>query len=123
MTLSSDEMAKINKMNKASQTPSLGTVVGGLETSVSNLDAGAAAQIAIAGASGSHAVVASESNGSTLSIDTGLGAVLGYMTDFYRGGSALSEDAFVRNSSGSLVIEPGSSYAVTTNDVINWLAF
>jgi len=123
MTLSSDEMAKINKMNKASQTPSLGTVVGGLETSVSNLDAGAAAQIAIAGASGSHAVVASESNGSTLSIDTGLGAVTGYVLNIYRAGSALNSDQGLNKASGSLTILPGSAYAVTTSDEIYWLAF
>jgi hypothetical protein len=110
MTISSDHETKLNKMNKAAQNVSLGTIIAGLQNDFI--------------ASGSLAVSAAQANGSSVTIYTGLtSTVTGYQINVFRSGSALSSDPYVYASGGSVIITPGASYAVTTADRINWIAF
>ena len=109
MAITATQAGKINKMNRASQDVSLGTIVQTLQ--------GAAIT------SGSLLVSATQANGSSVSIVTGAASITGYTIGIFRGGSSLNSDPYVYGSNGSLVITRGSSYAVTTNDRINWMVF
>lgn len=109
MAISASDIVRLNKMNRAAQRASLGAAVSNLET--------------LAIRSGSVSVSAAEANGSAVTVYTGLSSVKGYIVDVYRAGSALSSTWYVATSSGSMTISKSGSYAVTTGDRINWIAY
>ena len=106
---------QINKMNRASQKASMGTVIQNLQTYV--------------GASGSLTVGAVETNASVITIATGLGTCAGFLVQAFSSGS-IKGDPYVHNLSGSLLIKARSavygvsgSFVLTAGDIVNWIAW
>lgn len=106
---------QINKMNRASQKASMGTVIQNLQTYI--------------GISGSLTVGAVETNASVITVATTLGTCKGFIVQAYRSGSMLGEP-YVHNTSGSLLIKAksatygvSSSYVLTAGDIFNWIAW
>ena len=107
MSLTSNEIAHLNKMNKAAQDVSLGTLVNGF---VNN-----------AMVSGSVIATASQSSASAVVIATGLSEAKGYQVNGFRSGSAISNVYVVSNSGGNITVRSGSF--VTAGDLYNWIAW
>jgi len=110
MTISASQIAKINKMNKASQTPSLGTVVAALQNG--------------AVVSGSITVNATHTNGSAVVINSGLGTIKGHIVQVYKSGSSIYGH-YVSNASGSITImaNASGSYLLTAGDNIEYIVW
>jgi hypothetical protein len=106
---------QINKMNRASQKASMGTVIQNLQTYV--------------GASGSLTVSSVHTNASVITIETGLGSCKGFLVQAFSSGS-IKGDPYVHNLSGSLLIKARSavygvsgSFVLTAGDIVNWIAW
>jgi hypothetical protein len=110
MSLSTANKTKLNKMNRAAQDASLGTLLGTLET---NMITPAA-----------HIVTVTEANASAVVIDSGLDTISGKIVQIFRSGSIVTSDAFVTATGSALGIYPGAAtYTVTGSDVINYLVW
>jgi len=102
--LTSTEISKLNKMNRAAQDVSLGTI------------------LSVAPIGGVVTASAPQANASAVIIDTGLDANTGYTVQRFNSGSALL--SYVTNTSGSLVISAVTGGdAIVAGDVFNWLAW
>jgi len=104
--ITSTQESKINKMNRASQDVSLGTLVKGFQ------------------ASDAHVVTAAEASASTVVIDSGLGSISGQIVQSVRSGSLVFTSASqvgISNVSGSLTIIGKAAGVISTNDVINYI--
>jgi len=104
--ITSTQESKINKMNRAAQDASLGTMVKGFQ------------------ASGSHLVSAAEASASAVVINSGLGTIHGQIVQNVRSGSLAFTSASqigISNASGSLTIIGKAAGVISTNDVINYI--
>lgn len=72
---------------------------------------------------GSHSVTAGEDTANTTTIATGITAVSAAGVQIVRSGKVVSSDPAVSFSAGNLVVADGSSYVLTSGDVLNWWAF
>jgi hypothetical protein len=110
MAISSSQAAKINKMNRASQDVSLGTIIKNQQTYI--------------GVSGSAVVSAVSTNASALTINTGLGSVKGFLIQAWRAGSPVLGGYAVSNS-GSIIYRANAagSALLTLNDYVDYIAW
>ena len=108
MTLSSTTIGKLNKMNRAAQDASLGTLLSGLETG--------------AVISGSYTALTADASGSAITITTGGTGLVGHIVQGYRSGSQLSVINVV-NSGSNLDITSGGTWVITAGDIINYIVF
>ena len=120
MAISNAQRAKINKMNRASQDVSLGTIVQNLQTGSATLNG-------YIRSTGSYTAVEADSNASKVVIATGLTGVVGYMVQVYTSGSQKSTIKVI-NSGSNLTVTAGSAAtstvpAITTGDVTNWMVW
>lgn len=119
MTLTATQIAQLNKMNRAAQNASLGTLASSLEST--------AAQISSSFASGSYTATAADASASALSILTGVTGAVGYLVEVYTSGSqkstikVISSGSSLRVSAGSAV--SSSVPAIASGDVVNWIVF
>ena len=128
MAVSNAQAAKINKMNRASQDITLGTLLQTLETAQSSadtsasaistlesemtaaeiqLDTSASAITVLQGqviTTGSIAVTTVHTNASVVTIATGLGSITGWQLSTYGAAGSPLGDPYVSNSSGSLLV-------------------
>lgn len=115
MSFTAKQIAQLNKMNKAAQNVSLGTVVSGMVDNTIYR--------------GSHTVTSGEvsAGSATISI-TGLStAPVGFMGNVYRSGS-VAEGWSASSSAGNIVLLAGNSgsstaYTLRTGDRFDWIAF
>lgn len=107
MSFTASQIAKLNKMNRAAQDVSLGTVINGQ----------------ISGVASGSIVSAAQASASAVSFVTGLTAISGFMVQAFRSGSAVSP-LYGSASGGTLTVTSASaSYKITTGDVINYIAW
>lgn len=110
MTLSSATINKLNKMNRAAQDASLGTVMAGLETG--------------AVTSGSYTAVTADATGSKITIAFDETGFVGHMVQGYRSGSPLSGLKVINSGSKLDITSTGSStWIINAGDVINYIAY
>ena len=113
MTISTANAAKLNKMNRAAQNVSLGTVLKGLDTAIRS--------------SGSYTAIAADASASSVTIATGLTGVKGFIAQVYTSGSQKSSIKVI-NSGSNLTITAGSTVgstipAIALNDVVQWMVW
>ena len=122
MAISNGQRAKINKMNRASQDVSLGTIVQDLQSGCAVSAAYRATNTAIVASSGSLTC-----SGSQMFIRTGLTTVHGKIVQCNRSGSVATLPLYIWSGSiaGDISVTSASGVAplVTTTDVITWFAF
>jgi len=108
--LTATQISQINKMNRASQKASLGTVISTLQGNAT--------------VSGSVSVSGAQASASAVVINPGLGTNLGYVVTVSRSGSGFSgSNLYITNTSGSLTVLPLNNYKVTSGDLVNWIAW
>jgi hypothetical protein len=71
---------------------------------------------------GSYTAVAGDATAGTLDIVTGFSTVTSYTVQILRAGAVATSDVALSVSAGTLTVADGSTYAVTADDVINWIA-
>lgn len=121
--LSSGNIAKLNKMNKAAQNVYLGTLL-------STMESGSATLASNATKSGKVTISDTQANASAVVIDTKLSSITGYIVQTYNTGSPV-QGAYVTTSSASLTVLPNTkaywgsngSYVISSSYVINWIAW
>lgn len=72
---------------------------------------------------GSYTVIAADDTANTKVIATGLTTITTATVQIIRSGKVVSSDPAVSFSAGNLTVSDGSTYVLTTNDVINWTAY
>jgi hypothetical protein len=119
MAISNSYATKLNKMNRAAQNVTLGTLI-------QQLQSGSATLTSYIGASGSYTVTAAEMNGSRVVLSLPITAK-GWLVSMYRSGSNVSQFTNVSASTvGKLEISTAllsGSSGLRTNDVITYMAF
>ena len=124
MAISNAQRAKINKMNKASQTVLLGTIVQGLQTDTVTLQSQASTLTGVnLLTSGSFSSGSVEATGSSISILTGTTAIKGAFVNVRRSGSHIYNVDVDISAGSKLVIKSTGSAAIASGDVVNWLVF
>lgn len=72
---------------------------------------------------GSYTAVTADDTAGTLDITTGLTTVSSFVVYILRAGVPIYSDQAVSESGGTITVaDGGATYAVTADDVINWLA-
>ena len=72
---------------------------------------------------GTYTAVAQDDTDNKASIVTGKTDAVGCIVQVIRSGVVVGADAKVSIAAGVIAVEDGSTYKVTTNDVINWIVF
>ena len=110
MAITDAQKAKINKMNRAAQDASLGTVVQTLETNTAKI------------VKGTYTAITADATAGLKTINTGI-TISGFIVQVYRAGILLA-DYKVTATTTNLKIETNStSYVVTAGDVINYIVW
>ncbi len=68
--------------------------------------------------SGSYAVIGTEESGSTCTVAPGIALIHGWSVQIMRGGAVATSDAAISSSGSRLTIADGSTYNLTTGDII-----
>lgn len=74
-------------------------------------------------AGGAHAVTGGEGSAHTCTMATGLTTISAAVVQVIRSGKVATSDASVSYTGGNLVVADGSTYALTSGDVLNWIAY
>lgn len=109
-------------LTKAKWVSGILTYFGGAVNFTEGLQVGG---VAMSGAvrGGSYTVVTADDTAGTLDIDTGLTTVSSFVVQIFRAGVPIFSDQAVSESGGTLTIaDGGATYALTADDVINWIA-
>lgn len=119
MALTAKQILQMNRMNRAAQNASLGTLVGSLE--------GTAGQISSAFTTGSYTAVAADASASRMIIATGATGIAGFLVQVYTSGS-LKSTIKVISSGSNLTVSAGSAVsstipAIAAGDVANWIVY
>ena len=73
--------------------------------------------------SGVHTVTSTEAGANKVEINTGMANATGAIVQIVRAGVVVGADAKPSIAAGVLTVADGSSYDVTTSDVISWIVF
>ena len=119
--LTTAQIAKLNKMNRAAKDGTLGTRLNAVENSVSG-------SATVLGASGSYTTVAGDATGSRIVITTGMATVHGLVADYRRSGSAIPFMKITAGSvAGTIEVIKDPTYTggsvIAASDVVTWFAF
>lgn len=116
MAITNAQATTLNNAMVANQRVSLGTIVQGLQTSVSTLEGTIV---------GTHTVTAGEETANEAAIDTGVATVeTGFIVQIFRAGVNVMNDAVVTLAAGVLTVaDGGATYSVTEDDVINYIVY
>lgn len=71
---------------------------------------------------GQHTVTSGEVTATNATIATGITTLVAMLVMIERAGKVATSDAAVSFASGNIVVAAGTSYALTANDVVNWIA-
>ena len=72
---------------------------------------------------GTYTAVAGDDSANKASIDTGKADAVGCIVQIVRTGVVVGADSKPSVIAGVIAVEDGSTYKVTTGDVINWIVF
>ena len=72
---------------------------------------------------GVYTAIAADDSANKASINSGKPNAVGVVVQIIRSGVVVGADAKVSIAAGVIAVEDGSTYKVTTNDVINWIVF
>jgi hydrogenase/urease accessory protein HupE len=112
------QVAKINGMCGTAQVLALGTAIKNLETSAAALGGASGLVKGVASAS------AAQATANVANITTGLATVTGWIAAVYRAGVNVTADAvFSAQTGGVLRVADGSTFSVTENDKIHYIAW
>ena len=107
--ITATQKTKLNKMNRASQDVSLGTLIQGFQ-----------------GASATT-VSAAQASASSVAIATGLTSVTGFIFQQYRSGSLVPSPSgsqlYTTNAAGTVTISSPAAGVIQTSDVIRLVSF
>jgi predicted HAD superfamily phosphohydrolase len=108
--ITATQKAKINKMNRASQDVSLGTLVQGFQGSVNTV------------------LSSAQPSASSAAIATGLSAASGYVFQQFRSSGSLvvatsGSQYYVKHASGTVTISSPAANVIQTGDIINLVTF
>lgn len=116
--LTASQIAKLNKMNRASQDVSLGTRISSAEASITAMEL---KDVVFS----SSVVSAAQGNASAVILNSGLGSIVHFMVQHSRSGSVLHGDSlsklYVVNASGSLTVQTTSG-SLLPGDKVAYLA-
>lgn len=112
MALTAKMIADLNGSNEAHRLAAVGTLLASLEASVAVTDAVVR---------GSYTAVADDATAGEVVIVSGLAAIAGWTVQVLRAGVDVTGDAVLTATTGSLSIADGSTYAVTADDVVNYV--
>jgi len=110
MAITDTQKTKINKMNRAAQDASLGTVVQTLETNAAKI------------VKGKYVAIAADATAGSKTINTGI-TIAGFIVQVYRAGILLGSCKVTATTTNLKVETNGSDYVVTANDVINYIVW
>lgn len=117
MALTAKQIADLNGAMEANRLAGVGTLLSSLDDSATALEAQALVR-------GSYTAVADDATANEAVIATGLDAIAGFIVQIFRAGVNVMEDAIVTASGGNLSVADGAAtYAVTANDVINYIVW
>lgn len=107
--LTSSQISKLNRMNRAAQDSVLGT-------RISLLDSQAIVR-------GSYTAVTADDTANKMVIASGLAAIAGWMVQIYRAGVDVTADAVVTVASTTnlQIADGGATYSVTAGDVLKYI--
>lgn len=91
-----------------------------LSATVANAVASTAASKKVVG--GAYTVIAGDDTANTKTIATGV-TIAAKIVQILRAGADVTGDAAISSSAANLTIADGSTYVLTTGDVINWIVF
>jgi len=114
MAISNANAAKINKMNRASQNVNLGTIIQGVQTGSATLNG-------FIRASGSKPVSLTDTDGSAVTIATGLTGLKGQLVQATSSSGSVILTGSVVNSGSNLTVYCGS--AVYAGDAVHWMVW
>jgi hypothetical protein len=136
MAISAANATKINKMNKASQNVSLGTIIQELQVSGSSSSGTIDVRVTALEANkvltaGSITVTSTHTNASVVTVATGLTTVDGYIIQAYAAtGSQIGGNPYVKRSSGNILVMArdavysiSGSFVLTAGDYYMWEAW
>ena len=72
---------------------------------------------------GTYTAVAGDDSANKATITSGKADAVGCIVQVIRAGVVVGADAKISQAAGIVSVEHGSTYKVTTNDVINWIVF
>lgn len=72
---------------------------------------------------GVYTAIAADDSANKATINSGKPNAVGALVQIVRAGVVVGADAKVSVTAGVIAVEDGSSYKVTTGDVISWIAF
>lgn len=71
---------------------------------------------------GKHTVTSWQASANAATFASGLTTVSGYIVSVLRSNVTVTSDAVITESNGTISVADGSTYNVTENDVIHWIA-
>jgi len=117
MAITDAQKAKLNKMNRAAQDISLGTVLQTAETDIGALKTNTAKVVR-----GKYAIIQADVTATHKTINTGV-TISGFIVQIYRS-NILFADYKVTATATNLKIESNSTdYELTVGDVINYIVW
>ena len=117
MAITDAQKAKLNKMNRAAQDISLGTVLQTAETDIGALKTNTAKVVR-----GKYVAILADETAGSKTINAGI-TISGFIVQVYRANILLA-DYKVTATTTNLKVETNSTdYVVTTGDVINYIVW
>ena len=108
MAISALNVTQLNRMNRAAQNAQLGTAIQDLQNAI---------------VAGTYTVVSADQTATTVSIPVGK-TVNGFVVNVLRAGKDVTNLAALSGSTTNLVVATnGTSYVLTTGDVINYIVY
>ena len=108
MAISALNVTQLNRMNRAAQNAQLGTAIQNLQNAI---------------VTGKYTVVSADQTATTVSIPVGK-TVNGFVVNILRAGKDVTNLAALSGSTTNLVVATnGTSYVLTTGDVINYIVY
>lgn len=115
--LTAKMISDLNRSNKSAQNATLGTRLGGAEDDIDDLEAMYIYR-------GKATASAAQATANAVDIVTGLAVVSAYIIQIHRSGVDVKSDAVMSQpEAGTLRVADGSTYSVTSGDVITWIAW
>lgn len=112
------QIAKLNKMNRASKDVTLGTRLAADEASIATLETGTVVVAA------SHVVSSAQASASAIVIQTTIPTLTGALVQASRSGSQLyAVNTILSGSNINILSASAGTWKMAANDVINYVAF
>ncbi len=117
MVITDTVVAKMNKMNRASQDAVLGTAFQTAQNDIATLQTNAAKLV-----KGKYTVVEADQTAGSKTINTGV-TISGFIVQVYRAGILLGNCKVTATTTNLKVETNGSDYVITIGDVINYIVW